>query len=231
MEALNLKFDPFFFKVYSNSESRNCVLAFFNEQSYNQIEKQLNNESMPRNERIQIMESYSKMPLCNTGAFENHILIECQFKLEGNGTLVFFPEATKYGEYIIISHYFLSTTLQETISSCLEMFTLIIFFSFVPIVVFICMVNHFDLKYIEKRKNGSVLDTYAGVLGHNDNNHDDRIEPELGFQDENQRNDDMQRLREQYNRNYEIFRDLMMTFRNNRNNIINNKNSSATVSL
>lgn len=228
--SFEFRIRSFSFKVYSNTKSRNCVLAFFAEPSYKLIENQLKNESIPRNERIQIMDSYSKMALCNTGAFVNHNSIECTFKLEGNGTLVFFPETTKYGEYSIISHYFLGTKQQEANSIGLEMFAILFSFVLIPMISIFCLMNHIELKNAEKR-NASIFEGHEEVLRRINNNRD-HTEPVLGLQNEYQRDGNIERLIEQFHRNAAMLREHMRDFRINRNNLFNNnKTSSTTVSL
>lgn len=90
------------FNIISKTPSRNCVLAYFPMDEYEQFKDQLTNTSIPRKERIKIMRYHSEFPLCNTGSFTKKKNIECSFLFRGNGTLVFFPE-TQTGNYSIIS--------------------------------------------------------------------------------------------------------------------------------
>lgn len=90
------------FNIFSKAPSQNCVLAYFPMYEYDKFKDQLENTSMPRNERIKIMRYHSESPLCSTGSFIKRRNIECRFIFRGNGSIIFFPE-THNGNYIVIS--------------------------------------------------------------------------------------------------------------------------------
>lgn len=146
------------FNIISKTPSRNCVLAYFPMDEYEQFKDQLTNTSIPRKERIKIMRYHSEFPLCNTGSFTKKKNIECSFLFRGNGTLVFFPE-TQTGNYSIISLLILYNKDQ-----LLWFYVVFLFGFFMPIVlsipfsIYLCQIIDIIINQNGCNNNNNMVD-------------------------------------------------------------------------
>lgn len=160
------------FFIYSKSRNTNCFLAYFAEDTYLSVKNRLINGNISREERIEIMMNNSKTSLCSTENINSRKSVECHFELEGNGTLVFFPETTKSGEFTIYSHFIQFDSIQELVLTILMYFGIVMLFF--NIILYSKIFSYCCMKCCCKDKLAIIENEYDNMHPnvHNDTNLD-----------------------------------------------------------